>query len=822
MEILTKDNRYEEFNYAEVLIDAFTDLENQTFTYAIPEYMKKYVSLGTPVIVPFGENQLGGYIVDLLQENNLKESIKIKEIMSASYEQIISPEYIELMKWIAQYYHTSFLSVLKTAIPSGILTKTHKEVEIIVSEEEFSDFIEMQPQQDFRDFCRYLLEGKKVRASSLKVNFGIKYSTMLRKLLKLDLVRLSFIFDTRWKYKKQLFITYLGSEGEELTKREKEVLAIISRQNGFLTFQETQKAASTTPSFLRKLADKGFLDISEQIILRTPQNYIEGLVKSRNLILNNYQQKALDSFIELQKQEKRNKVLLLHGVTGSGKTEVYLQAIEIILKEGKSSIVLVPEISLTPQTVSRFRSRFGECIAVLHSGLSNGERFDEWSRIKNGLAKIIIGARSAIFAPCRDIGLIIIDEEHESSYKQDKNPRYNARTVALKRAEINNATIILGSATPCIESYYSACNDKNWQLLELPERVENKNLPPVVLVDMRKEFLQGNKGILSRKLEAAMASRLEKKEQSIIFINRRGYSTFVLCRDCGYTVKCEDCSVSMVYHTSQDCLKCHYCGSFKPLPTKCPKCRGFNIRHFGIGTQKIETITRKIFPNARIARLDRDTTTRKDSHQVILNKFSKGEYDILIGTQMVAKGLDFPNVTLVGVIAADTALNIPDFRASERTFQLITQVAGRSGRGDIKGEVIAQAYSLDHISIQSAQRHNFQMFYNNEIKDRESLLYPPFSQLVNLIIANNNFYEAKATAQELGKFLKDNINENIIKVLGPVPAGIPKIKSFYRFQLLIKTKSLGEVRTLLQRAMREIKMNPDSRIGIDIEPLNML
>jgi primosomal protein N' (replication factor Y) len=821
MEVLANINRFEDCNYAEVLLDAFTDLENQTFTYAVPEYMKKFISLGTPVIVPFGENQLGGYVVNLHRENTLDVDIKVKEIMSASSEQILDPEYIELVKWAAGYYHTTFLSVLKTAIPSGILTKSHKEVELTLPEDEFADYIEMQPRNDYQEFCRFILREKKVRVSYLKLTFGSKYSKMLRKLLDLDLVRFSFIFDTRWKYKKQLFVTYLGADGE-LSKREKEVLAIISRQNGFLTFQEAQKAALTTPVLLRKLAGKGFLDISEQVILRTPQNYPENMVKSNKLLLNTYQQKALDAFTELQQQEKRDKVMLLHGVTGSGKTEVYLQAIEYVLKEGKTSVVLVPEISLTPQTVSRFRSRFGECIAVLHSALSDGERFDEWSRIKSGLARIIIGARSAIFAPCHDIGLIIIDEEHESSYKQDKNPRYNAKTVALKRAELNNATIILGSATPCIESYYSACTDKNWQLLELPERVENKNLPPVVLVDMRQEFLQGNKGIFSRRLEAAIGDRLAKKEQSIIFINRRGYSTFVLCRDCGYTVKCDDCSVSMVYHTTQECLKCHYCGSSRALPTKCPKCRGFNIRHFGIGTQKIETITRKIFPAARIARLDRDTTTRKDSHQVILNGFSKGEYDILIGTQMVAKGLDFPNVTLVGVIAADTALNIPDFRAGERAFQLITQVAGRSGRGDIKGEVIAQAYSLDHISIQAAKLHNFQMFYDNEIKDREVLNYPPFSQLVNLIIANSNPHAAKETARALGSFLKENISENIIRVLGPVPAGIPKIKGFYRFQLLIKTKSLDEVRSLLQRSFRELRLNPDTRIGIDIEPLNML
>lgn len=810
-----------EKNYAEVLIDAFTDLENQTYTYSIPDYMQEFVSLGTPVIVPFGESYVGGYIVEFLKNNPLSEDIKIKNISSASYEQILSDDYIELLKKISEYYYTPFLTVLKTAIPSGILTKTHKEVIMTVSDEEFSDYIQLQNKEDYRSFCKFLLENKEAKVSILKANFGSKHSKFIKKLQELNYIKMNFTFATKSKYKKQLSVSFL-QETTNLTNRESSVLSFIKRAKGYILFQDVIRDAETSTTLLRNLEKKGCIDISDQIILRKPHDYLIEELSSKKLKLNHYQQKALDSFNELYKSEQSEKVMLLHGVTGSGKTEVYLQTIETVLLEGKSTIVLVPEISLTPQTVKRFRERFGDCIAVLHSALSEGERFDEWARIKHGIAKIIIGARSAIFAPCQDLGLIIIDEEHESSYKQDKNPRYNAKTVAMLRASITNATIILGSATPALESYYDSISNKNWKLVELPERVENRNLPKVTLVDMREEGYQGNRSLFSRQLKTAIEDRLSRKEQTIILINRRGFSTFVMCRDCGYSVKCGHCSVGMVYHANHEILKCHYCGRYEDLPSICPKCKGHNIRHFGVGTQKVETLAQKMFPEASIARLDRDTTTGKDTHHLVLDSFSKGEYDILIGTQMIAKGLDFPNVTLVGIISADTALNLPDFRAGERTFQLITQVAGRAGRGDLKGEVIAQAYSLEHSSIQTSANHDFNSFYDIEIKEREELNYPPFSKLTNIIIANPSDQEGRKIASEIGKFLKQNKTDKIYAILGPIPAGIPKIQNYYRFQILIKTSDLDDVRILLKKLNKEIKITSNTRLGIDIEPLNLM
>lgn len=809
-----------EYNFAEVLIDSYTDLENQTFTYSIPTNIKKYVRLGTPVIVPFRDNQLGGYVVDLHNDNNLSEDIKIKEIISASSEQILDQDYINFLKWIAEYYYTNFLSVLKTAIPSGILTKAHKIINLDVDIGIFNDYIEIQKKGEFRDFCEYLKNEKDIKLSKLKAHFGSKASIYVRKLHNAELININLIFGTKGKYKKQLCVSYISSEAD-LTNREKDVLNIISKYSGYMTLVEIQELASTTPSLIKQLNKKGCIDLSEQIILRKPQKNIISK-KTFKLELNEYQKNALDKFLEVYKQENKNKVILLNGVTGSGKTEVYLQTIENVLNQGKTSIMLVPEISLTPQTVNRFRGRFGECIAVLHSRLSEGERFDEWSRIKNGLAKIIIGARSAIFAPCNNIGLIIIDEEHESSYKQDKNPRYNAKTIAIKRAELNNCPIILGSATPSIESYYESQNNKNWILVNMPERVENKILPTVRLVDMREEYLRGNRGIFSKYLQYAIEERLKKQEQSIIFINRRGFSTFVMCRDCGHSVRCTDCSVAMVYHATHEALKCHYCGKIQDLPKRCPQCMSVNIRHFGIGTQKIESIAKKCFPNARIARLDKDTTTRKEAHHDILSEFANGDIDILIGTQMIAKGLDFPNVTLVGIIAADTALNLPDFRASEKTFQLITQVAGRAGRGDTHGEVVAQSYSLEHTSIQTAKNHDFESYYSHEIKDREELKYPPFSSLVNIIIADTDIIEAKKHSLELSKLLKAYRTDEIISVLGPIPAGIPKIQNYHRFQILIKSKSLDESRNILHKSLKELKKSHNTRIGIDVEPLNLM
>jgi primosomal protein N' (replication factor Y) len=479
--------------------------------------------------------------------------------------------------------------------------------------------------------------------------------------------------------------------------------------------------------------------------------------------------------------------------------------------------VLVPEIALTPQTVRRFQARFGDTVAVLHSNLSDGERYDEWQRIRAGTARGVVGARSAIFAPVASLGLIIIDEEHEGSYKQDKQPRYHAVAVAEKRAELEGCSLILGSATPSLESYVAAL-DGRYRLLEMPDRVASRPLPPVAIVDMRAEMKEGNRHAFSRHLARAMSGALERGEQVILLMNRRGYSSFVFCRECGYVCRCARCAVAMTYHQTPPRLQCHYCDDRMLVPETCPTCKSPYIRHFGAGTQQIEEACAKLFPGTRIVRLDRDTTTRKGSHQVALDAFGRGEYDVLIGTQMVAKGLDFPRVTVVGVMAADGALHLPDFRAAEHTFQLLTQVAGRAGRGELESTVVVQTYSPTHPAILAAQKHDYQAFFRYDAPNREELRYPPFIRLANLVVAGPHLEDAHHAAEALADRLAEHPE---LEVLGPIPAPLAMLRGLHRFQVLIKAADLAPVRGALQVAV-SASLRPGVRVSIDLDPVNML
>jgi primosomal protein N' (replication factor Y) len=508
---------------------------------------------------------------------------------------------------------------------------------------------------------------------------------------------------------------------------------------------------------------------------------------------------------------------LLHGVTGSGKTEVYLRAIADVLDRGGGAIVLVPEISLTPQTVRRFQARFGDTVAVLHSNLGDGERYDEWQRIRSGSARVVVGARSAIFAPVESLGLIIIDEEHEGSYKQDKQPRYHARSVAEMRAKLEGCSLILGSATPCLESYVAAQQGR-YRLLEMPDRVASRPLPPVAIVDMRAELQEGNRHPFSRKLARAVGDALTRGEQVILLMNRRGYSSFVFCRNCGYVCRCERCAVAMTFHQNPAGLRCHYCDGRGRVPEACPACKSPYIRHFGAGTQQIEESAKTLFPQARIVRLDRDTTSRKGSHQTYLDAFGRGEYDILIGTQMVAKGLDFPRVTVVGVMAADGALHLPDFRASEHTFQLLTQVAGRAGRGELASTVVVQTYSPTHPAILAARDHDFQAFFRYDAPNREELRYPPFVHLANIVVAGPHLEDTHHAAETLAERLSEHTE---LEVLGPIPAPLAMLRGMHRFQVLVKVDDLQDVRGPLKVAV-SASHKPGVRVSIDLDPVNML
>lgn len=517
--------------------------------------------------------------------------------------------------------------------------------------------------------------------------------------------------------------------------------------------------------------------------------------------------------------------VVLKGVTGSGKTEVYFRLISQTLARGREAIVLVPEIALTPQIFQRFRSRFGDRVSLLHSRLTQGQRRREWNRILDGTASIALGPRSAVFAPFKKLGLIIIDEEMETSYKQNETPRYHAREVAIQRAKQTGAVVVMGSATPSIETYYRARTGK-YRLLELTRRISDTVLPRVKIINMKEElFVRKNMSIFSQELRRLLKENLDRGEQTLLFLNRRGYSTFVMCRSCGEAIKCRNCHISMKYHFSSANLKCHYCDYKIPLPRVCPKCQSTYIKYFGIGTQKVEQQLRKLFPQARVARLDSDTSSEKNYQASVMSDLSRGEVDILIGTQMIAKGHDFPNISLVGVIAADTTLNLPDFRACERTFQLLTQVSGRAGRGNKEGTVLIQTYSPTHYAIHTCIKHDYDAFFQQEIKFREELGYPPFSRLINLIITGTKEKKVEDAAVYLAGLIKQLNQHGSLKVLGPSAAPLERIKGQFRWQILLKGDRLYRLRNLVRKVMERAKKNKllnKVKILVDVEPYNLL
>jgi primosomal protein N' (replication factor Y) len=560
-------------------------------------------------------------------------------------------------------------------------------------------------------------------------------------------------------WKKQLFVRALDLSGEfpKLLKRQQDVWNLIEERREIL-LTELIELAETTAATVRKLEDRGLAEITSEISERDPYAR-EHILPTQSITLNSAQAKALGEITKAMDAENPSHTFLLHGVTGSGKTEIYLQALAHALEQGKGAIVLVPEIALTPQTVERFKARFSSgklqtLVAVLHSHLSAGERHDEWHKIRQGRARIVIGARSAIFAPVEPLGLIIVDEEHESTYKQEEAPRYHARDVAIMRGQMENAVVVLGSATPSLESFYN-CQRGKFTLLELPERVDNQKMPHVRVVDMRQAREKGPP-LFSPQLKEAIHQRLDRGEQTILFLNRRGYSTSLQCPKCGYVANCPNCSVALTYHRIDQRLSCHICGHNEKVPAVCPepKCKNPAIRFAGTGTQKVEEVLAKLFPKARIKRMDADTMKRKDDYRHVLGDFRAGKIDILVGTQMIAKGLHFPNVTLVGIIYADLALHQPDFRAGERTFQLLTQVAGRAGRGDVEGEVFVQAFTPFHPAIQCARRHDFTGFYEQEIEFREQLKYPPVSRVALLTLKGRNEEKVKFSAEHLKRELE--------------------------------------------------------------------
>jgi primosomal protein N' (replication factor Y) len=796
--------------YVEVVIDAITLANSRPFTYRVPDAWRGKLLPGMAVLVPFGYKfGVAGYISAL--SHKAPTDYETRELEDVISGEVIPPALQALLLWLADTTMTPLSAVLTTAMPRGTLSRVKRSVILSVSLETFKTL--SAPWSGPRSVLAGLLLASDGTCSLARLQTAIQKSgSVLGTWRAQGLIRYHTAFlPPERKEKTLLHASALAGAQKALTTRQAEILAYLRHQGGCLPIGELAKAMGTTASTLKGMEKKGAIAIHPQAVRRSQVGH-ENF--ERWPTLTPHQAEVLE---EIEGALGTASTFLLHGVTGSGKTEVYLRAIARVLERGEGAIVLVPEISLTPQTVRRFQARFGDMVAVLHSHLGDGERYDEWQRIRSGEARVAIGARSAIFAPMPKLGLIIIDESHETSYKQDKAPRYHANSVAEARSRFENAPLILGSATPSLESYEAAQAGRT-RLLKMPDRVEGRPMPPVTIIDMREELASGNRNLFSRRLKMLVTEALERKEQAILLLNRRGYSSFVFCRDCGYACRCERCAVALTFHQNPERLRCHYCDAVSTPPKACPQCHSAKIRHFGAGTQQIEDATRKLFPEARVIRLDRDTTTRKGSHQTMLDAFGRQEYDILIGTQMVAKGLDFPHVTVVGVMAADGALHLPDFRASEHTFQLLTQVAGRAGRGNLPSQVVVQTYSPTHPAILAARDHDFMEFYQAEIESRKELRYPPYAQLANILFAGPNLQDTLQCAERLTANLPERAG---LEVLGPATAPLAMLKGLHRFYVLLKADDLATLRSALREALPNCQQ-PGVRIAVDLDPYTML
>ena len=822
-----------DIRYAEIIVNNRGVPVDKPFTYIIDGELKDLVREGMRVIIPFGRGNkmIKGIVIRVFDDFQGKYKLKAVEDVLDD-KPLISKALIDLSIWMKETYLSPYLDAFQPVLPPG----DFKEVNTFVDLIDENTQRELDPDEE--KIISYLIESGKVLLQDLKNDLKINKINPILNLLEIkNVIETTIDIKTTVNKKKEKWVKLLNKEigleaikdivGARATKQIEAVELLFNLEEIMLKglLQEIETSNST----VRALEKKGVLEIIDREVNRDPiTKHIKDYDKhylSRDQ--ENVYNKIVDSF---HGKEEANK-FLIHGVTGSGKTEIYLQLVEEMISLGKDSIILVPEISLTPQTIDRFVGRFRDDVAVIHSKLSHGERFDQWRKIKEGKVKIVVGARSAVFAPFRNLGLIIIDEEHETTYKSSQNPKYNTIEVAGKRVDMENGFLVMGTATPSLETYYRSLND-DVVLLELGKRVNYLNMPEVNVVDMREELNMGNKSMFSAELYDRMKQNLEEGKQTILFLNRRGFSTFVSCRSCGYVVKCNDCDVSMTYHRNVDKLRCHYCGLAVNPPKLCPVCKSNYIRYFGVGTERVEEVTRELFPNARILRMDTDTTSKKGSYEKSLEMMKNHEIDILIGTQMISKGLDFANVTLVGIIAADTSLNLPDFRSPERTFQLVTQVAGRAGRGESPGNVVLQTYDPDHYSIEFAKEHDYKSFYDTEIKLRQAFLYPPFIHMISILIYGEENNKVEKISKEIYNrlikesywFDKDRIRDHVI---GPYPAPLERIKNNFRWQILLKVekKDIKSLKTLIERVciMNDNKLNMDNiKISIDIDPNSIL
>lgn len=795
---------------AKIIVDVPLMQTDQPYSYKIPEEFEGMLEVGMRVHVPFGKaNRLiQGIVLGIEQENDAEVADDdLKEIAEVlDFSPVLTEEQLWLAEELRKSVFSYKISILKAMLP-GFLNSSYDKI--------------LYPLEGLSQEDRHRLFGSQesLAFSSLDLE---KQSEMMR-LTRKGLLKLEYQAVDQKKVKTQSWVEVNLDKLEklEISKRAKKKLEL---RDYLFKHPETVPLADLLEHYSREqvnfFVEHGAVTIAQKEVQRSAA-YFEGIESSQSLELNPEQKEACEAVVGVIGKE--HPPFLLQGITGSGKTEVYLQIIQGALDMGETAIVLVPEISLTPQMTERFIARFGDKVAILHSGLSNGEKYDEWRKVERGEAQVVVGARSAIFAPLKNLGVIIIDEEHEASYKQDSNPRYHARDVAILRAQYNQAALVLGSATPSLESRARAGKGV-YQHLRLTQRANPlASIPEVQLIDFRDYIGQNEASNFTPPLIEAIQDRLDKKEQVVLMLNRRGYSSFVMCRECGTVDTCPNCDISLTLHMDTKTMNCHYCGFSKEIPRVCPNCQSRSIRYYGTGTQKAYDELAELFPDARILRMDVDTTRKKGSHQALLDQFGKGEADILLGTQMIAKGLDFPNVTLVGVLNADTALNLPDFRSSERTFQLLTQVAGRAGRAEKAGQVLIQSYNPNHYAIRFAKEQDYEGFYAYEMGIRRQLGYPPYYFTIGITLSHKKEEEVLRRAYEVMEILRSGLSDASI-ILGPTPKPIARTHNLYHYQILIKYRLEDELASTLNQvlALTQERENSELRLSIDHEPQQFL
>jgi len=788
---------------ADIIVSVNNSNVDKPFSYAVPDEFAQRVQRGMRVVVPFGRGNkpVEGFVIDIreLELIDEDEAAKFKSIINLPDKAPLFAEDLMLLaKWMQHKYYSTLTECIKCILPTGISIKTETVYYVApIIDKELSEVEESIVEYAMKYFPVTKLDFLNMdKVKPKDVESLIRRRVLIKEnlLSSKDFVR----------YERYVVLAAAADDAKLPSEKTKQGMLIKYLQNnGLVSTKKVREDLGITDSPINSLVDKGIAKYESVEVRR------ESLVgakfsetDSEALILSAEQQRALDTILEASKDEVGyKKTVLLHGVTGSGKTEVYLRAISDTLENGKEAIVLVPEISLTPQTVGRFKDRFGERVGVTHSRMSMAERYDMWKNAAEGKISIMIGPRSALFAPFKNLGIIIIDEEHEHTYKSDTTPKYDARDTAIERARLTNSLVVLGSATPSIESYTKAKNGE-YIITRMKSRINN-SMPSIDIIDMRKELEDGNRSMFSRELFEAVIKNLGDGLQTILFLNRRGHSTFVSCRQCGFVVKCDECNINFTYHTYNDSMICHYCGRKERSPKNCPQCGSKYIKYFGVGTQKVEDELKKLFSTAKILRMDMDSTREKGGHEKILSEFKSGNADILVGTQMIAKGLDFPKVTLVGVIAADLSLNTGDFRSAEKTFQLLTQVSGRSGRAEYDGRVIIQTYNPEHYAVVHSGTADYESFYEHEIALRRQMNYPPYTHIFEVLITGESEKNLILVLHKLYDIL--SVYENTLELIGPSPAMISKIRNRYRWRLIVKGVDEEYLKKTVLHCVNELK-----------------